>query len=153
MGLAAARRAREVFDWAAIIPQYQALWAEQDARRRAAAPDATSRANPYRPDPYTLFAGYPSRHLQPADVVVLRPGVDWASAKARLDGPLAVYSRFNRPNAAELEAVVGRLASGPARVSELLTLVSKGRRNYMERGLIWLARHDVVAIHAAAREG
>ncbi|HEX7943022.1 MAG TPA: glycosyltransferase family 4 protein, partial [Phenylobacterium sp.] len=76
LGEAAARRAREVFDWQAIIPQYQALWAEQDARRRAAAPDTLPRANPYRPDPYTLFAGYPSRHLQHADVVSLRPGLD-----------------------------------------------------------------------------
>lgn len=29
-------RAREVFDWSVVIPQYQALWAEQNARRLAA---------------------------------------------------------------------------------------------------------------------
>ena len=143
---AAAARARQVFDWRAIIPQYQALWAEQDARRRAAAPDTLPRTNPYRPDPYTLFAGYPSRHLAHADVVSLRPGMDWPSAKARLDGPLAGYSRFNRPNAQELERVLARLGAGPAPVAELLDLVVAGRRNYLERGLIWLARHDVVSI-------
>ena len=146
MGAAAAARAREVFDWQAIIPRYQALWAEQDARRRSAVPDALPRLNPYRPDPYTLFAGYPSRHLQHADIVSPRPGMDWPAARARLDGPLAVYSRFNRPNAQELERVLGRLAVGPAPVFELLDLVVKGRRNYLERGLIWLARHDVVSI-------
>ena len=149
MGAAAARRARAVFDWQAIIPQYQALWAEQDARRQAAAPDSLPRTNPYRPDPYTLFAGYPSRHLQPGDLVTLREGMDWPAAQARLDGPLANYSRFNRPNGTEVQAVLARLAAGPAPVSELLDLVVQGRRNYLERGLIWLARHDVVAIRPA----
>jgi hypothetical protein len=150
MGEAAAHRAREVFDWRAIIPQYQALWAEQDARRLAATPDTLPRANPYRPDPYTLFAGYPSRHLQHADVVTLRPGLDWPAVRARLDGPLATYSRFNRPTGPELEKIIERLAAGgPAPVFELLDLVVKGRRNYMERGLIWLARFDVVSIMPA----
>jgi hypothetical protein len=35
-------------------------------------------------------------------------------------------------------------------VSELLDLVVQARRNYMERGLIWLARHDVVSIQPVA---
>ncbi|WP_293905311.1 glycosyltransferase [Phenylobacterium sp.] len=148
MGAAARARAREVFDWQAIIPQYQALWAEQNARRLAAGPDTLPRLNPYRPDPYTLFAGYPSRHLQQRDLVALRPGMDWPTARVRLDAPLAVYSRFNRPNAQELERVFGRLAQGPATVLELLDLVAQARRNYLERGLIWLARHDVVTLEA-----
>jgi glycosyltransferase involved in cell wall biosynthesis len=149
LGEQARRRAREVFDWAAIIPQYQALWAEQDARRRAA-PAAGPRVNPYRPDPYALFAGYPTRHLLPSDVVALSPGMDWPAAKARLDAPLAAYSRFNRPNAAECEKVVTHLAEhGPAPVARLRELIPEGRRNFLERGLLWLARHDVVAIHPA----
>lgn len=152
LGAQAQQQARAAFDWAAIIPQYQALWAEQDARRRAATPAAAKgpQPNPYRPDPYTLFAGYPTRHLMPADVVALNPGFDWPAAKARLDAPLAVYSRFNRPTAAELERVVTHLAEqGPTPVARLRELIPDGRRNFLERGLLWLARHDVVAVHAA----
>ena len=150
MGAAAARQAREVFDWSAVIPQYQALWGEQDARRRAAPPLTSATVNPYRPDPYTLFSGYPTRHLQRTDLVALVPGMDWPLAQARLQGPLAAYSGFNRPNAMELEAVIGHLAAaGPTRVLDLLQLVTPGRRNYLERGLIWLARYDVVAVRPA----
>lgn len=149
MGAAAAQRAREVFDWQAVVPQYQALWAEQNARRRAAPPDPLPRINPYRPDPYRLFANYPTRHLQPDDVVVLEPGLDWPTAARTLEGPLAGYSRFNRPTPRELEAVFSRLATGPATVTELRTLVAPARANYLERGLLWLARHALVRVAAA----
>lgn len=147
LGAQALAQARAVFDWSAIIPQYQALWAEQSARRKAAAPDRTPTDNPTRPDPYTLFAGYPTRHLQPSDLICPLPGVDWAWAEARLGGPLATYSRFNRPTPAELAQVFAHVAEhGPTPVARLLELLPSGRRNYMERALIWMARHDVVAI-------
>lgn len=150
MGEAGQRRAREVFDWSVIIPQYQALWAEQAARLRAAPPEPKKLTNPYRPDPYVLFAGYPTRHLRWADVVSLVPGMDWPSAQLRLDGPLASYSRFNRPSTHELEVVINALAQqGPMPVRRILELVPAARRNFLERGLVWLARHDVVALHPA----
>lgn len=150
MGEAARQQARDVFDWAAIIPQYQALWTEQRARLAAAPPEPTRRQNPYRPDPYVLFAGYPTRHLSRHDVVTLNPGMDWPTTHARLSGALAVYSRFNRPSDAELEVVIQALAEqGPMPVAKVIELIPPGRRNFLERGLIWLARHDVVALHPA----
>jgi glycosyltransferase involved in cell wall biosynthesis len=151
LGAQAQAQARAVFDWSAIIPQYQALWAEQDARRRAAPPDPSPTNNPMRPDPYTLFAGYPTRHLQHIDVVSPIPGVDWAVAQARLAAPLAVYGRFNRPTPDELEKVFHHVqANGPLPVGKLLELLPSSRRNYMERALIWMARHDVLIITAGA---
>ncbi len=146
-GAAAQARAREVFDWSAIIPQYQALWAEQNVRRKAAAPDNTSRHNPVFPDPYALFAAYPTRHLQGEDLVTLRAGMTADSAIKWLERPLALYSRFNRPTLAEVRAVVDRLGThGPARVADLVGLFPPARRAIVERGLLWLARHDVVAL-------
>ncbi|MDZ4370679.1 MAG: glycosyltransferase family 4 protein [Phenylobacterium sp.] len=146
MGDAARLRAREVFDWAAIIPQYQALWAEQKARLGAKPPEAI-RPNPYRPDPYTLFGGYPSRHIAPTDLVSLNPEFDWASAYARLEAPLAVYSRFNRPTPDELRKTIELLATqGPVSVDRLRSLVEPGRRNFMERWVLWMARHDIVSL-------
>ena len=147
MGAAARARAQAVFDWSAIIPQYQALWAEQDARRRAAAPDPVPGTNPYRPDPYVLFGGYPTRHLRRSDVVELVPNMDWPAAKARLEAPLAAYSRFNRPTQAEVEVVFTTLLEqGPQAVAQLIEKVPAARRNFLQRGLIWLARNDLIAI-------
>ncbi|MBL8772023.1 MAG: glycosyltransferase family 4 protein [Phenylobacterium sp.] len=147
LGEQARRQARAVFDWSAIIPQYQALWADQDARRRAAPPDPAPMSDPYRPDPFTLFAGYPTRHIGRADVVSLVAGWDWTTALARLDAPLAVYSRFNRASASELELVFAHLVQhGPTPVARLRDLVPPGRSNFLERSLLWLARHDIVRI-------
>lgn len=153
MGEAAARRAREVFDWRAVVPQYQALWAEQTARRLAALPDPLPRINPYRPDPYRLFANYPSRHLQPDDRLVLEPRIDWAVAAPRLQGPLVRYSGFNRPTSDELQAVFARLIVGPATVTDLRGLVPTHRANYLERGLLWLARYGLVRIVPGGPDG
>ncbi|TAJ72192.1 MAG: glycosyltransferase [Phenylobacterium sp.] len=140
-------RAREVFDWSVIIPQYQALWAEQNARRRAAPETPSPGTNPYAPDPFALFAAYPTRHLMRDDIVSLIPGVTEQDARARLGAPLAVYSPMNRPTAAEVAQVLAALAEhGPATVARLRELVAPSRANFLERGLLWLARHDIVAI-------
>ena len=55
-GQAAQARARSVFDWSVIVPQYQALWAEQTARRQAGPSAPPSASNPFRPDPFSLRA-------------------------------------------------------------------------------------------------
>jgi len=150
MGAQAQAQARATFDWSVIIPQYEALWAEQDARRRAAPAD-TSQANPFTPDPYTLFENYPTRHIGRDDVVSLVPGMTLPLAQTRLAGALASYSRFNRPSAPEVELVLNHLADrGQASVGALRELVAPPRRNYLERGLIWLARHDVVEVRPGA---
>ncbi|WP_334163246.1 glycosyltransferase family 4 protein [Phenylobacterium sp.] len=152
LGEQARIRAREVFDWAAIIPQYQELWAELDARRAAAAPQAEMRENPFRPDPFTLFKSYPTAHLSHEYEVALAPGMDWPTARALLESPLAAYSRFNRPNLQEAEIIVGWLAGRPkATVAELLrSVVHPGRRSLIGRGLLWLARYGVLVLKPPA---
>lgn len=150
MGAQAQAQARAAFDWSAIIPQYQALWGEQDARRRAASAPARTATNPFAPDPFTLFASYPTRHLALEDVVELNPELARPVARARLEAPLAAYSRVNRISSGEVEIVLDHLSDqGPSTVADLRALVPEVRRNYLERGLIWLARHDVVAIRPA----
>jgi lysophospholipid acyltransferase (LPLAT)-like uncharacterized protein len=75
--------------------------------------------------------------------------MDWPAAKTGWSGPWRAIAPSNRPQAAELEAVVARLSAGPAMVVRPARPRGQGPRNYLERGLIWLARHDVVAISPA----
>jgi glycosyltransferase involved in cell wall biosynthesis len=147
LGEQARARAKAVFDWAAIIPQYQALWAEQEARRLAATPEVAVSDNPFRPDPFRLFGGYPTRNLALQDQLMPTPGLTWAQASARLATPLAAASGLNRPTLAEVEAIFGWLAANPAgRLVDLLTTFPADRRPFIRRGLLWLARYDVLGI-------
>jgi glycosyltransferase involved in cell wall biosynthesis len=144
-------RARKVFDWTAIIPQYQALWAEQNARRQAAPPQPPVLENPFRPDPFRLFADYPTHHLEEGFRVSVTPGMSWEAAKARLEGPLAACNAANRPSMEEAAAVFAWLATRDgAPVDEAAAPFPEVRRAFVRRGLLWMARHGVLVITPAA---
>jgi starch synthase len=75
MAAAGIKRAEAVYDWRHVIPAYDELFKELAARRHAE-PESASRADgvaahPSRPDPFTMFAGFPSAALSPDDKVVL----------------------------------------------------------------------------------
>ena len=150
MGAAGQRRARDTFDWRWIVPQYQALWAEL-ARRRLAAPETarTILENPYRLDPFRMFAGYPTSALASEDMVAL----DRALAPGEAAGLLARASVRNGaarlPTDDEVEALILRLASGPMSVGAVLADTPADRRAFLERGLLWLAKFGLVRLHGA----
>lgn len=149
MGQAARVRAREVFDWAAIIPQYQALWAEQNARRAAAPVQPANRINPYRPDPFTLFQSYPTRHVSAQTRVSLAPGVTWEMAEPFLKTGIVNYANLHRPTPAECRAVLAYLAERPsATFAEVAQTAEPSRRSFVARGLLWLARYGLLVIES-----
>lgn len=64
MGAAGQARAREVYDWVRIIPQYENLWAELNEMRKCASSGKTVASKwPARPDPFVAFATYPTQVL------------------------------------------------------------------------------------------
>ena len=150
MGAAARTRAERVFDWSAIVPQYQALWAEQDARRRAAVVVPSPASNPFRPDPFTLFGGYPTNHLQPGWRVSLPPGAAWSDAQAVLASPLATYASVHRPSIEVVARVFQWLEQhGPATVAETVEPFAPGERPFIQRGLLWMARFGAIVLTPA----
>ena len=153
MGADAQARARSEFDWSAIIPRYQALWAELDARRRAADASPRPRAagvNPWRMDPFSVFAGYASAHLGATTLVSAPPDFTLAAAIERLNNPLAAYYTANFPTPDEIGQILAGLSGGPLQVAELLVRFPAGRRFYLERGLAWMAKFGV--LHLASAE-
>jgi len=102
MGAAGQARARAAYDWRVVIPQLQALWAEQAAmlaHARAKGGPATARADPGRlptgPAPEVMFAGYPSQ-----------PAPDRETRR------LCAVPPGTRPDPAETFALRGYAASG-----------------------------------------
>jgi len=55
-------RVRTTYDWKQIIPAYEKLWQEMETKRRATK-TAWASALPQAPDPFTMYASYPTAPL------------------------------------------------------------------------------------------
>jgi glycosyltransferase involved in cell wall biosynthesis len=151
MGANARTRAREVFDWSAIIPQYQALWGELNERRRALPPEPFSPTNPFRPDPFSLFANYPTRHIGLDDRIALPAGVGVSEAVAILQGSLSVYSGVNRPTGPQILQALNWLSEREGgTVGELMQLYPRDRQPFIRRGVLWMARLGAIELRPPA---
>lgn len=148
MGISAAQRARDVFEWGKIIPQYQELWAElADVRKQATNMPSSFRDDPRRLDPFTLFASYPTEVLTLESRLSVPTGVDWSIAKGRLLQPLGEMGRWALPSLAEVEQAFDFFSSRPHdRVHDLLTHYPQRRRPFVERGLLWLVKFGALEI-------
>lgn len=145
MGEAGRRRAREVFDWQVVIGQYQQLWAELDRRRRAAAPQIPLE-NPYRLDPFRMFAAYPTAPLASADVLGLTRAFDPGEALTILSHPSVLNLAARLPDEAEVEGLLASLARGPKAVAQLMQETIPERRPFVERSLLWLMKFGILRL-------
>lgn len=145
MGEAGARRAREVFDWRVIMPQYQALWAELARRRQAATPQPPTE-DPFRLDPFRMFASYPTTALARDEVVALARPLAAGEASEWL-GRAGVRNPAARlPSDAEVEFIVEVLSHGATTVGDLVAMAPPDRQPFVERGLLWLAKFDILRL-------
>ena len=150
MGTAGKLRASQLYDWSAVIPQYQALWAELNARRTRGLPTAprqdTEPANPSNIDPFRLYSRYPSDVLTSATVV---------SAEHR-SGASEIDLLVERTGAASIKRLVtskenilliARIVHehGPIRMDDLTA--RSGLNPYTAEGaVLWLAKFDRINV-------
>lgn len=139
MGEAGRTRAREVFDWRVVIGQYQALWAELRRRRLAASPQGPL-SNPYRPDPFHMFAAYPTAALSAYDVLELARPFVAGEAITILSKPSVINVAARLPDEAEVEALLASLGEGAKTVAQLMQETAPERRPFLERALLWLMK-------------
>lgn len=144
MGAAGQARAREVYDWARIIPQYEDLWAElNEERKRAAGGAAANSSWPARPDPFAAFEAYPTYILTEAteleattsDIVALCAQVEEMRALAMVN-----FAKLILPTPDEVKLVLARAIKGPTRAVDLVRDIAADRRAHVFRGLGWLLK-------------
>jgi glycosyltransferase involved in cell wall biosynthesis len=150
MGAAAQARAQALFDWRVVIPQMQALWAEQStmlAHARATGGAALAPRNaehiPVGPAPEEMFAAYPTRFAPadrrlravdigprpgPRDTMTLR---NYAVRRRHLEDP------------ARIEAVLAAYAaSGPAGTTEAeVATATRLHHTIIARVTLWLLKY------------
>ena len=86
--------------------------------------------------------------LQPDCVVSLIPGTTPEAIEARLKSPLSDFATQILPQLAEMQAAFRHLAAsgGGLKAGELAELVAPGRSARLYRGLVWMAKTDLVRI-------
>jgi glycosyltransferase involved in cell wall biosynthesis len=151
MGEAGRQRAREVYDWAAIIPQYESLWTQLADLRRQGGAALQPQAHPWpaRMDPFHAFAAYPTHTLTPQTVLAL-VDADAATAAQRVAGYRALamvdFARVVLPTPAEVDAVLAAAAAGPRPAGELVAGLPEARQAAVFRTLAWLLKLGVLRL-------
>ncbi len=147
MGAAALKRVQSLYDWKAVIPQMQALWAEQIARKRAAAERSyriKGYSLPIGPSPSLLFGGYPTETATLMDQRFHAPD---RSGQPSLTEVLALrnYQGLNRIFAepAQIAMVYNAVLAGQSRIIEICRLTQM-RETFVERVVMWLLKYDFV---------
>lgn len=151
MGAAGQERARSVFDWSVIIPQYEALWAELDAIRMAQGKllKPTPHEWPARMDPFYAFAAYPTQTLIPDTILSLVDNdFDVAMHRAQSYRKLAMvdFAREVIPSVAEIDLVLRALSKGQSSAASLLSDIPQQRQPFVFRGLVWLAKIGIIKV-------
>ena len=149
MGEAGRQRAREVYDWAVIIPQYEALWAQLTELRKAQTTTLKPLPQPWpaRMDPFHAFASYPTALLTPQTVLGL-VDVDVPTAAMRVDQyrqlAMVNFAKVMLPSEAEVQLVLNAATSGAKTALELIQAIPAERQAFVFRSLVWLVKLGVV---------
>ena len=150
MGAAGKARARQLYDWEAVIPQYQALWSDMNARRARDIPasprEGSEPANPAGVDPFRLYAGYPSDTI--TNPAVLR--ADQALSAEQVQHLVEVTGAAQIKRLVTSQENILRISAlihehGPIRLDEL-TAKSGLTPAVTEGAVLWLAKYDNVRI-------
>jgi len=128
MGKAGRERALSTYDWANIIPQYEALWAEQERIRKAYKPEEPLLKHPWpaRMSPLSAFASYPTETME-LDTV-LRASDSDAVARFHTLKALEMVSYINTILAPDeaFEEMLKQCVQGDKTVRQLLEMFPQG---------------------------
>lgn len=149
MGAAGQARARDIYDWRYIIPQYQALWAAQDEHRRHAAQGVQGvKGWPARPDPFAIFDTYPTQLLTENTVLIARDG-DIATLCEQVAQIAALsmvkFAHLVLPTAQEVQTIMQNAVTGPQSAAALVQDIPLARRAHALRALGWLIKIGVLS--------
>ena len=150
MGEAGRIRAKSVFDWAVIYPQYEQLWRELAARRKASAggvsKGAVTHPWPARANPFTVFASYPTS-LIGSSSRIFRGGYGNSThiESCRQLASFAHVAAFLPPTS-EIIQVLEKIPEGGIQLSALEAMLPPNFVRILIPTLAWCAKIGVVRI-------
>jgi len=150
MGANGAARARERFDWKVIVRAYEDLWQELAALRNAGqaapSPDAMRGYWPARPDPFELFASFPSLPFSTQHVVSQVAGIGEAEVLERLSLRVSLVNAVPEISSTPLLALWTLAGSQGKTIRDVLAAHPNASPALTVRALLWLAKLGLVTI-------
>ena len=152
LGAAARQKAAAEFDWRHVVTRYQALWTELAERRRSAVESAAGKSGshwPARPDPFAVFASYPSDTIGPDHR--LAAGAFPADLAALTEHPLFAFAkhRLRLDLCAQILKAVQRGETSLAAIAQTL---GEAERRHLPRQAVWLAKIGAISVRRGGRD-
>jgi hypothetical protein len=152
LGANGVARAREVYDWKVIVRAYENLWDNLGRIRKEGAPSPASSTpmsyRPARPDPYDIFASFPSSILSLDHRVRQEPGISLDEVKERLQLKVLLVDSAAGISAASLETLWLNLGAESVTVKNILERSAQTEFKRAIRSLLWLTKFGLAKIDA-----
>jgi len=150
MGVSGRERAKNCYDWRAIIPKYEELWESQRLKREAADKKKHySSTVATRLDPFYAFQGYPTSQLAAEQVLGLRHA-DLKKSLKQFDQLSALamvnFAAYIMPSREESKKVLESLGSGAMTVNEILENFPVERQLSLHRALLWFLKLGIIKV-------
>jgi glycosyltransferase involved in cell wall biosynthesis len=152
MGRAGQENARKLFDWSAVIKQYESLWADLNAIRKSEQATLQKRLKnpwPARMDPFISFANYPSRRLHEDLEIGLRDNsIENTKINFQKIKTLGVVRHASPiiPSDSEAEDLMQYLAEKPMPLKELISKFPNQRRAFLFRAINWFIKFNLFIV-------
>lgn len=152
MGEAGKLRAKEVYDWRVIIPQYENLWSSlAEMRNGAEGFKVKPLAHPWpaRMDPFYAFASYPTKTLTVEAVIsLIDSDPEAALARVAKYRQLAMvnFAAFVLPSAQEVSGIISLLGQNALSVGAVIKTFPTDRQAYVFRSLVWLNKLGILRV-------
>ncbi len=143
-------KVRTTYDWKYIIPAYEALWAEMAAKRRAERlnkpPVTWSVALPQVPDPFTMYASYPTAPLREDNKVSVAASSEMIKKLWSHDINVFGIDMMIHPD--EATKLISYVSSkGGALISEVFQQFSSQDKPQLWRTIAWLAKLGILRVN------
>jgi starch synthase len=167
MGQSGRQRVAETYDWQHIIAAYTALWTELGQRRRRAPPPSPfperwPAAHPAYPNPYAMFASFPSTMLTPESRLALNNDNLLSCNKHGDNQPMPLAAQIEKisrhemnyfvPNLLLNKTELTRLAeqfTNPQKLGDVVARYPAAERDAVWRSSGWLLKFGVCRVLSA----
>lgn len=147
-------RARGAFDWISVFNRYHDLWAELAHRRRSDPqlfPGLSQRRRPDRPDPYAMFATYPTDHVGPGMRFRRRPSLDPEEVKSRRNLASTNFAGVVQPSSALVDFILDATRADWIEFEAIRERAAGMREETITAALVWLCKVGALASARVAR--